>query len=320
MKHTLAYAIAALAATGAHAATPNYPSKPVRFIVPQPAGGTSDILARLLAQKLSDSLGQQVVVDNRAGASGTIGTDLAAKAPADGYTIVFLYTTHTTTPSLYAKLPYDPINDFAPVSLVTFAPLLLVVHPTVQATSVKDLIALAKAKPGSLNFCSAGNGSGSHLAGELFKVMTGTSLTHVPYRGSPPAITDLLGGQVQLMFAGIVPIDPHVKSGRVRGIAVSSAKRSSAVPQFPTFQEAGLPGFEVVGWYGVLAPAKTPQPILDRLTAELRKIQQTPEFRDRLKAEGAEPVDATPKEFGEFLKRDIARWKPVIAASGAKLD
>jgi tripartite-type tricarboxylate transporter receptor subunit TctC len=297
-----------------------YPDKPIRLIVPQPPGGTSDILARVLASKLAENLRQQIIIDNRAGASGTIGTDLAAKSPPDGYTLVLVYTTHATTPGIYGKLPYDPVADFAPITLAAAAPLLLVVHPKIPVTSVKELIAYAKTRPGELNFCSAGNGSGSHLAGELFNTMTGVKLTHIPYKGSGLAITELIGGQVQLMFAGIVPIDPHVKSGRVRSIAVTSAKRSVAIPQVPTIAESGLPGFEVVGWYGVLAPARTPHPIVARLHNEFVKILQTQDIRDRLLSEGAEPVGNTPAEFTAFIKTDIGRWAKVIKAAGAKLD
>ena len=313
-------AACALLASHQPACAQAYPAKPIRFIVPQPPGGTSDILARAFAQKLAESTRQQVVVDNRAGASGTIGTDLAAKSTPDGYTLLLAYTTHTTTPGIYGKLPYDPVADFAPITVATAAPLLLVVHPKIPVTSVKELIAYAKTRPAELNFCSAGNGSGSHLAGELFNMMTGVKLTHIPYKGSGPAITELIGGQVQLMFAGIVPIDQHVKAGRVRGIAVSSSKRSSAIPQVPTIAESGLPGFEVVGWYGILAPARTPPAIIEQLHREFVKILQTPEIRDRLTSEGAEPVGNTPAEFTAFLKTDIARWAKVIKAAGAKLD
>jgi len=298
----------------------DYPNKPIRLIVPQPPGGTSDILARIFAQKLADNLHQQVIIDNRAGASGTIGTDLAAKSTPDGYTIVLVYTTHATTPGIYGKLPYDPVADFAPITMTALAPLFLVVHPRIPVTSVKELISYAKTRPGELNFCSAGNGSGSHLAGELFNAMTGVKLTHIPYKGSGLAITELIGGQVQIMFAGIVPIDPHVKAGRVRGIAVSSATRSVALPQVPTIAESGLPGFEVVGWYGVLAPAHTPPAIVARLNREFLKILHTPEMRDRLRGEGAEPVGNSPAEITAFLKTDIARWAKVIKAAGAKLD
>jgi tripartite-type tricarboxylate transporter receptor subunit TctC len=297
-----------------------YPSKPIRMVVPQPPGGTSDILARALAQKMSEGLHQTIVVDNRPGASGTIGTDLVAKAPPDGYTIAAIYTTHATTASLHARLPYDPVNDFSPITLAISVPLLLVVRPQLAVTSVKDLIALARAKPGALNFCSAGNGSGSHLAGELFKTMTKTDITHVPYKGSGPAIVDLLGGQVQLMFAGMVPIEPHVKSGRLRGIAVSSSKRAAAMPQFPTVAESGLPGFEVVPWYAFVAPAKTPKAIVDVLHREIVNALQTPEIRDKLAREGAEAVGSSPAEFGAYLKADVARWAAVIRKSGAKVD
>jgi len=313
-----ACALLAFAAFAAFAQ--DYPNKPIRFIVPQPPGGTSDIVARAFAQKLAENVHQQVVVDNRAGASGTIGTDLAAKSTPDGHTIVLAYTTHTTTPGIYGKLPYDPVADFAPVTILTAAPLLLVVHPKIPVTTVKELIAYAKPRPGELNFCSAGNGSGSHLAGELFNTMTGVKLTHIPYKGSGPAITELIGGQVQLMFAGIVPIDPHVKAGRLRAIAVSSPQRAASIPQIPTIAEAGLPGFEVVGWYGVLAPARTPPAIVARLNRELLAILQTPEIRDRLKREGAEPVGNSPAEFTAFLKTDLARWAKVIKTAGARLD
>jgi tripartite-type tricarboxylate transporter receptor subunit TctC len=314
-----ALACALLPAWSASAAQ-TYPDKPIRLIVPQPPGGTSDILGRAFAQRLAENLHQQVIVDNRAGASGTIGTDLAAKSTPDGYTLVFIYTTHATTPAIYGKLPYDPVADFAPITILTAAPLFLVVHPKIPVTTVKELIAYAKTRPGELNFSSAGNGSGSHLAGELFNMMTGVKLTHIPYKGSGPAITELIGGQVQLMFAGIVPIDPHVKAGRVRGIAVSSAQRTASLPQVPTIAESGLPGFEVVGWYGILAPARTPAAIVDRLYRELLAILRTPEIRDRLTREGAEPVGNTPAEFTAFLKADIARWAKVIKAAGAKLD
>ena len=297
----------------------DYPNKPMRLIVPQPPGGTSDILGRALAARLSGQLRQQVIVDNRVGASGTIGTDVVAKSPADGYTLVLIYTTHTTSPSLYAKLPYDPIADFAPITLASSAPLLLTGHPQLPAKTVKELAALAKAKPGELNFPSAGNGSGGHLAGELFKVMTGANITHVPYRGTAPAIIDLISGQMQFMFAGIMPVDPHVKSGRLRGIAVTGAKRSTAAPQFPTVAET-LPGFEIVGWTGLLAPAKTPLAIIDKLHTETLRALQSREVGDRMKSEGAEIVGNSPAEFTEFLKADLQRWARVIKRAGAKID
>ena len=297
----------------------DYPNKPIRLIVPQPPGGTSDIIGRALAARLGDHMRQQVIVDNRVGASGTIGTDIAAKAAPDGYTLVLIYTTHTTSPSLYAKLPYDPINDFSPITLVSSAPLLLAFHPQLPAKDVTGFVSLARARPGQLNFPSAGNGSGGHLAGELFKMMARIDVTHVPYRGTGPAVIDLISGQMQFMFAGIVPVDPHVKSGRLRGVAVTSLKRSRAVPQFPAVAES-LPGFEIVGWVGLLAPAKTPRAIVFRLHAETLSALQSRDVGDRLKSEGTEIVGSTPAEFGEFLKADLQRWAQVIKRAGAKID
>ena len=309
----------AFAATFHFVHAQDYLVKPIRLIVPQPPGGTSDIIGRALAARLGDQMRQQVIVDNRVGASGTIGTDIVAKAAPDGYTLVLIYTTHTTSPSLYAKLPYDPINDFSPITLVSSAPLLLAFHPQLPAKDVAGLVSLAKARPGQLNFPSAGNGSGGHLAGELFKVMARVDVTHVPYRGTGPAVIDLISGQMQFMFAGIVPVDPHVKSGRLRGVAVTSLKRSRAVPQFPAVAES-LPGFEIVGWVGLLAPAKTPRVIVSKLHAETLSALQSRDVGDRLKSEGTEIVGSTPAVFGEFLKADLQRWAQVIKRAGAKID
>ena len=319
-------AIIALCLAAAHpamAAQPpadRYPAKPIRFIVPQPPSGTVDMLARMLGQKLAEALGQQVVVDNRAGASGTIGSDLVAKAPADGYTILMTMTSHTTTPSMYAKLPYDAIRDFVPVSMVTSAALILVVNPTLSVHTVKELIAYARARPDKTNFTSAAIGSGGHLAGELFKSMTGLKVTHVPYRGTGPAIIALIANEVQFMFAGLLPAQAQVKTNRLRAIAVTSAKRSGFMPELPTVIESGLPGFEVVGWYGVLAPTGTPAAIVNRLHAEIVKILALPEIKDRIAGEGAEVVGDTPAQFAAFLKTDIARWAPLIKQSGALLE
>ena len=314
--------VACIVHTAAVAAQPagQYPSKPIRLIVPQPPSGTVDMLARMIGQKLAEALRQQVVIDNRGGASGTIGSDLVAKAPADGYTILMTMTSHTTTPSMYAKLPYDAINDFVPVTMVTSAALILVVNPALPVHSVKDLIAYAKARPGQLNFTSAAIGSGGHLAGELLKNMTGIAATHVPYRGTGPAIIALIANEVQFMFAGLLPAQAQVKVNRLRAIAVTSAKRSSFMPDLPTVSESGLAGFEVVGWYGVLAPAATPSAIVNRLHAEIIKILAQPEIRDRIAGEGAEVVGDTPAQFAAFLKADIARWAPLIKQSGARLD
>ena len=297
-----------------------YPAKPIRLIVPQPPSGTVDMLARMIGQKLAEALRQQVVIDNRGGASGTIGSDLVAKAPADGYTILMTMTSHTTTPSMYAKLPYDPIKDFVPVTMVTSAALILVVNLALPVHTVKDLVAFAKTRPGQLNFTSAAIGSGGHLAGELLKSMTGIAATHVPYRGTGPAIIALIANEVQFMFAGLLPAQAQVKANRLRAIAVTSAKRSSFMPELPTVSESGLPGFEVVGWYGVLAPAGTPPAIVNRLHAEIIKVLAQPEIRDRIAGEGAEVVGDTPAQFAAFLKSDIARWAPLIKQSGARLD
>lgn len=307
-------------AMAAQPAADRYPSKPIRFIVPQPPSGTVDILARMLGQKLSETLGQQVVVDNRAGASGTIGSDLVAKAPADGYTILMTMTSHTTTPSMYAKLPYDAIKDFVPVSMVTSAALILVVNPALPVHTVKDLIAYARAKPDQINFTSAAIGSGGHLAGELLKSVTGLKVTHVPYRGTGPAIIALIANEVQFMFAGLLPAQAQVKTNRLRAIAVTSAKRSGFMPELPTVIESGLPGFEVVGWYGVLAPAGTPPAIVNRLHGEIIKVLALPEIRARIASDGAEVVGDTPAQFAAFLKADIARWAPLIKQSGARLE
>ncbi len=312
--------VAVSPAWSAQPAVEQYPVKPIRFVVPQPPSGTVDILARMLGQKLAEALRQQVVIDNRGGASGTLGSDLVAKAPADGYTILMTMTSHTTTPSLYPKLPYDPIKDFVPVSMVTSAALILVVNPALPVQTVKDLIALAKAKPNQLNFTSAAIGSGGHLSGELLRSMTGIVVTHVPYRGTGPAVVALVANEVQFMFAGLLPAQVQVKANRLRAIAVTSAKRSAFMPDLPTVAESGLPGFEYVGWYGVLAPAGTPSAIVKRLHAEIVSVLALPEIRDRLAGDGAEVVGNTPVEFAAFLKTDIARWAPVIKQSGARLE
>ena len=298
----------------------SYPTKPIRFVVPQPPAGTADILARMIGEKLSESLGKQVVIDNRPGASGTIGSDLVAKARPDGYTILMTLTSHTTTPSMYAKLPYDPIKDFAPITMVTSAALLLLVNPALPARNVKELIALAKAKPSQLNFTSAAIGSGGHLAGELLKSMGGFTATHVNYRGTGPAIIAVMSNEVQFMFAGLLPALVQIKAGKLRGIAVTSAKRSAFMPDLPTVAESRLPGFEVIGWYGVLAPAGTPPAIVRRLSGDIVKILAMPDIEKRIAGQGAEVVGNTPALFEAFLKADIARWAPVIKASGARAE
>jgi tripartite-type tricarboxylate transporter receptor subunit TctC len=298
-----------------------WPTKPVRMIIPFPPGGTTDILARVAAQKLSEALGQQVVPDNRAGAAGNIGTELVAKAPPDGYTLVTAPgSTLTIHPSLYAKLGFDPLRDFAPITILAAVPNVLVVHPSLPARNVKDLIAIAKAKPGQLNYASTGAGQSTHLSMELFKSMAGVKITHVPYKGSAPAVTDLLGGHVSLMFDNMPSALPHVKAGKLRALAVSSLKRSPTAPEIPTVAESGLPGFEVSVWFAVLAPAATPKPILERLNQLLVKALQAPDVRERLGSQGAEPVGNTPEQFTQVMKRDLAKWAKVVKDADIRLD
>jgi tripartite-type tricarboxylate transporter receptor subunit TctC len=309
----------ALAATGAAAQT--YPAKPVRFIVPFAAGGGSDLVARTVAQKITEALGQPVVVDNRAGAAGTIGAEVAAKSPPDGYTLLLGSNGPLAiNPSLYAKLPYDAARDFAPVSLVTVMPFVLVVHPALPVKSVKELIALAKARPNQLNYGSPGNGSTTHLANELLKSMTGMQITHVPYKGVAPAATDLISGQVQMMSGDLSTLLPHVRSGRMRALAVTSAKRSSLLPDLPTVSEAGVRGYDASGWFGVLVPAATPPAIVERLNGAITKGLAAPDARERLGALGGEIAANTPAQFGAHIKNEAAKWGKLIRQLGLKAD
>jgi tripartite-type tricarboxylate transporter receptor subunit TctC len=298
-----------------------WPTKPIRMIIPFPPGGTTDILGRVAAQKMGEALGQQVVPDNRPGAAGNIGTELAAKAPPDGYTLLTAPgSTLTIHPSLYAKLPFDPLKDFAPVTVLAAVPNALVVHPSLPARNVKELIALAKSKPGQLNYASTGAGQSTHLSMELFKTMAGLKITHVPYKGSAPAVTDLLGGHVSLMFDNMPSALPHVKAGKLRALAVSTLKRSPVAPEIPTVAESGLPGFEVSVWFAVLAPAATPKAIVDRLNQILVKALQAPDVRERLLTQGAEPVGNTPEQFTDLMKRDLVKWAKVVKAADIRLD
>jgi tripartite-type tricarboxylate transporter receptor subunit TctC len=304
---------------GAHAQT--YPNKSIRLIVPFPPGGPADILSRAIGQKLTDSWGQQVVVDNRAGAGGTIGSDLAAKGAPDGYTLLMGFVgTHAINPSLYSSLPYDVVKSYEPVSLVSTATIILVLHPSLPAKSVKELIAVAKSKPGELTFGSPGNGTPQHLAGELFNTMAGVKMTHVPFKGAVPAINDLLGGRISLIFSSAPPALPHVASGKLRALAVTSARRSSVSPDLPTVSESGLPGFEVINWYGVLAPARTPKSIVDKLNAEITRITNMPDVKERLSTVGIEALSSTPAQFAAFIKEETAKWAKVVKFSGARLD
>ena len=293
-------------------AAQNYPTKTIRFIAPFAAGGGSDFIARKLAQKLTAAFGQSVVVENRTGGSGVIGTDFVAKAPPDGHTIMMTTPTFTTNPSLITKLPYDNIRDFAPVSLIATAPHLLAVHPSVPAKSVKDLVALAKARPGELTFSSGSTGGSSHLSGELFNSAARIKMTHVPYRGGGQAVLAIVSGEVSLGFVDLVSMLPHVKTGRVRSIALTSLKRSPALPNLPTIAESGYPGFQSGIWYGVVAPADTPPEVVSRLNSELVKIVRTPDFVQSLAAEGGDPVASSPEYFGDFIRKETARWAKII--------
>ncbi len=312
---------ACLAAVALPAGAQTYPLKPVRMIVPFPAGGATDIVARLLAQKLTEAWSQQVLVDNRGGAGGTIGSDAAAKSLPDGYTIlVGTSSTHAIAQSLYAKLPYDSVRDFAPVTLLASATIMLATHPSLPAKNVKELIALAKARPDQLSFASSGNGGVSHLVGELFKSQAGVQMLHVPYKGDAPALIDLVAGQVSLEFGTAVSFLPYVKSGKLKALAVTNPKRSPVLPEVPTVAESGLPGFEALQWFGVFAPAGTPREIIARLNAEMVKIMRQPEMRERLNALGAEVVANSAEEFAAFQKAEIAKWAKVVKSSGARID
>jgi len=299
----------------------DYPRRPVRLIVPFPPGGGNDIVARAVGQELGKSLGQQFVVDNRAGAGGAIGAELAARAPADGYTL-FLggVGSHVVNPSLHAKLSYDPIRDFAPVTLIASAPSVLVINPSLQATSVAEFTALAKANPGKLNYASNGNGSSAQLAAALYESMAGVRMVHVPYKGVAPALVDLMSGEVQLMFGTLVAILPHIKAGRLRALAVTGRNRSAPLPEVPTLAESGLPGYEAGSWYGILAPAGTPSAIVTRLNAEINAAIRQPEVRERLAAEGAEVIGGTPEEFAVHIRSELARMKKLVREGGLRVE
>jgi tripartite-type tricarboxylate transporter receptor subunit TctC len=297
-----------------------YPTKSIRLIVPFAPGGSNDIMARLTAQKFSEAFGQQVVVDNRAGASGIIGTDIAAKAPPDGYTLLMMSLTFAVNPSLFRKLPYDTNRDLTPVTLVASAPLMLVVHPSIPAKSVQEFVAYAKANPGKLNFGSGGPGTTPHLAGEMLKMMSGAQMTHVPYKGGGPALTDLIGGQIQLMLENIPSTLPHAKSGKLRALAVTALKRSALVPDLPTLDEAGMKGYEIVGWNGLFVPSGTPRAIVTTLHAATAKALAQPDMKERLATLGAEGVGNTPDEFKAFVQAEIKKWARVVKEAGLKVE
>ena len=306
--------------SAALAAQDAYPNKPIRMIVAVPPGGPADTLARLVSPRLTESLGQTVVIDNRPGANGIIAYETTARAAPDGYTFTAVAAGVVINASLYKSVPYDPIRDFAPITLGITVPNILVVHPAVPVNSVKDLVALAKSKPGTVTFASAGNGTSGHLALELFRMTAGLDVIHVPYKGGGPALADVLAGQVQSLFSIALAATPQIKAGRLRALAITSAKRSPLAPDLPTVAEAGFPGFEVIGWFGWLAPAATPRPIVNRLHAELVRALKLPEVRDRLLSQNTEPVGNTPQEFGAFMKSEHQKWSRVIRAANIRVE
>ena len=319
-RFTLAAAGAALlpAVTGAQEA---WPAKPIRVVVPFPPGGATDIIGRVVAAELNKAFGVSAVVENRAGAGGNIGSELVARSAPDGYTLLIgTVGTHGINTSLYSKLSFDPVKDFAPVTLVATVPNVLVVHPSVQANSVRELVALLKSRPGRLNYASSGNGTSIHLSGELFKSMTGTFMTHIPYRGSSPAVADLLAGQVDLMFDNLPSSLQHIKAGKLRALGVTSAKRAAALPDVPTIAEAGVPGYEASSWFGLVAPAGTPPAVVQKLQQTLSKSLAAPDVREKLLGQGADPVGNTPEAFAQYIQDEIAKWAKVVRASGARVD
>ena len=315
----LIFAVLTLAAAGTCAQP--YPHKPVRLIMPFPPGGASDLIARPVAQKLGERFGQQIVIDNRPGAGGNIAAEIARNAVPDGYTLLFAASANfSINPNLYARLPYDPVNDFAGVSMLTVLSNLLVVHPALTPQSVAELVALAKSRPGQLAYGSAGNGTTLHIAGELFKTRAGVDVIHVPYKGGGPAQIDLLGGQLSFMFDSFSPALPQVRAGKLRALAVTTLKRSSALPQVPTMAESGFPGFEVSGWFGIAAPAGTPRAVVARLSEEIQRVMQLPEIRERLLAQGIEPVGNSHDQFGAQIRTELAKWARIVRESGARVD
>lgn len=314
----IAIAVAAVFAAGT-AAAQEYPVKPLRFVVGQSPSGATDIVARLVASRMHDVLKQNAIVENRTGAAGSIGAATVAKSPPDGYTLLAVSSSFAINPSLYAKLPFDPQKDFVPVSLFAEAPFLLVVHPSLPAKSVPELIALAKKNPEPLTFGSGGVGSSGHLAGALFESAAGVKLTHVPYKGAGQALVDLMAGQISFMFGSVLSAGPHIKQQRLRVIGVTTPKRSSALPQVPTIAEAGLKGYATSTWYGLLAPAGTPPAIVQRLSAAAHTAVMSPEVRNRMLTDGAEPVGSTPAEFQKHLAAEIVKWRKVVQAAGLKL-
>jgi tripartite-type tricarboxylate transporter receptor subunit TctC len=312
----VAFSLGAFAPAVSPEAKAAYPDKPIRLMVPFPAGGNTDIVSRAIGNELSKNLGVSVVIENRGGAGGMVGSEVVAKAPADGYTIMMVSASHVINPSMQKKLPYDTIKDFAGISMVANVPTVLVIHPSVPSKTLKELIAYAKANPGKLNYASAGKGTVGHLSAELLKSMVGIKMVHVPYKGAGPAMTDLLGGHVQMIFSSMPAALPHIQSGMLRSIVMTGAKRSAAAPNIPTMAEAGLPGFEVSTGFGLFAPAKTPRAVINRLHAEVVKALRVPSVRDSLASQGAEPVGSTPEEYDAFVRSEIAKWLKVCKEAG----
>lgn len=297
-----------------------YPERPLRLIVPYAPGGGTDLTSRLIAQQLTDGFKRQVIVDNRAGGAGNIGAEIAARAAPDGYTLLTAGISFAVNVSMFSKLGYDPLRDFDPVSLVATVPLIVVVHPSVPARSIRELIALAKLRPGTLNYASGGTGTANHIAGELFKYMTGTDIVHVPYKGGGPALADVIAGQVQLLFNTMTSTIGFVGSGKLRALAVTGTQRSPSVPELPTVAEAGVAGFDVGAWFGIVAPAGTPRAIVNKLNAEIVRIARTPEAREQFAAQGAEAVGSTPEEFRRHIAREIEKWARVAKAAKLRAD
>ena len=313
--------IVMLSVTSSITLAQSYPSRAARMIVPWTAGGTADLMARIASQKFSESFGQQFVVDNRAGAGGLIGTELAAKAAPDGHTLLLATTApNSVAPSLYAKIPFDPVKDFASISLMATTCYVLSVHPSMQVSNAKQLVTLAKTRPGQLTFSSPGSGTPNHLSGEMFKMLTGVDMQHVPYKGSAQAIGDVIGGQIAMSFENIVVASPYVKSGRIKALAVTSAKRASALPNVPTIAESGVPGFAAVGWFGVVVPAATQKEIVAKLNSELVRVLALPDIKERISSLGAEVVSTTPDGMDQFNRTQIALWAKVVKASGARAE
>jgi tripartite-type tricarboxylate transporter receptor subunit TctC len=317
----LTIVVLALLALTAQCVAQNYPERVVRIVNPYPPGGSVDVMARILAQKLSDNLGQQFIVENRSGGGGNTGSDFVAKAEPDGYTLLFTAPGPlTVNQTLYSKLAFDPTTDFAPIALFATAPIVLIVNPAVPANDVRELIALAKKEPGKINFASAGNGTTNHLSGELFKSMAQIDIVHVPYRGAGPAMNDLVGGHVQMFFDLMPVVLPQVAAGKVRALANAGIRRPAALPNVPTVAEQGLPGFDASSWYGLVAPAKTPEPVLAKLREEVAKALKAPDMVARIQELGSEPGTVSGKDFGAFLAAETRKWAEVIRASGAKAD